>query len=135
LDLANGFSVAPHQNTVDMPVAALKRALIHVIDRFAQNQRAAGERTVHKSLPADVDGLVLKGDAFKFREEHSAAFLVGGMVAKSRRCVKRKQATSRACVAPCCGGEWGCGYTQDYQVVDLGRPCFDRCRRSCRLLR
>src|SRR4051812_43908136 len=61
LDLAQRFGATPHQHPVHMPVAALERAVLQVVDRLPEDQGAGGERAVNESLAADVDRLVREG--------------------------------------------------------------------------
>src|SRR4051812_15122237 len=58
LDLAERFGAAPHEDPVNMPVAALKGAAFEVVDGFAEHKGAGDEVTTDERLTADVDGLV-----------------------------------------------------------------------------
>src|SRR5688572_4560156 len=73
LDLLDGLGRAPEEHAVDVPVAALERAAVQVVDRLAQDQRARRERAADERLPADVDGLVLEGLVLVFRQQHGAS--------------------------------------------------------------
>src|SRR5688500_16978140 len=60
LHLLERLRAAPHQHAVDVPVAVGERALVHVVHRFAEDQRAADERASDERLAADVHRLVAK---------------------------------------------------------------------------
>ena len=101
-DLADRIGISPHQHAIDMPVAALERALVHVINRLAQDQRAPRKRAVHKRLSADVYGLVLKAYAVEFGEQHRREpprrIWVGPLMLTCPVCARRIVAESSASV-------------------------------------